>query len=293
MESWSIHYETGEERLDEAHKKIFQLAHQVDARLTAEHEPKSWVFVIREGVKYLYGLVLDHMRDEEAYMAEIHYPRLEEHRRIHEEFFKVHLAPYTRHITHDEIQRSDIAGFIFNIFGFLLEHITTEDLAIAGKGILAQAPEEQMTEEALAYEIDNLLAATMNFDAHTRILDKRYAGADFGNTIFQRSTYRIGEQEAVLIVGLQGDFLAATMEHDWGDEHAQEHLDLILSGMDLFAGGFWQTMSQRFMPGRHIELIERRSVPQDLIRRELIVSKPKTSVLFQTDRGKFSVSSSI
>ena len=81
--NWSDDYLVGITEIDEQHKAFFEATHRLyDHILNCEGEK-----AIEESVTFLRDYANNHFRIEEAFMQKHGFPRLEEHRKLHAEFF--------------------------------------------------------------------------------------------------------------------------------------------------------------------------------------------------------------
>jgi hemerythrin len=79
---WSDEYSLGNEELDNQHKELFEIAskiHNIRPNPKAKEQIKK---ILYDFSKYM----LYHFKAEEEYMEKIGYPKLEEHRKIHQKF---------------------------------------------------------------------------------------------------------------------------------------------------------------------------------------------------------------
>ena len=80
---WDERYNVGVDIIDREHKKLFTILNKLYG--FGDSGQKSH-FACQEAIKYFKDHAIQHFADEEAYMASIHYPGLETHRRIHKDF---------------------------------------------------------------------------------------------------------------------------------------------------------------------------------------------------------------
>lgn len=84
MPQWSSKYKLNHELLDSQHKELFRLANVVydmNPSITTKQE-------IIALFKAFYKYMDTHFKDEEAYMASISYPLLDEHKKLHHEIIE-------------------------------------------------------------------------------------------------------------------------------------------------------------------------------------------------------------
>lgn len=122
LPKWSDEYSIDNPHIDAQHRKLFEMAGNVEAiadRSVTKGEIKD---LLTEFFHYM----KEHFSDEEKYMEEINYPELEPHRRIHKEIIQsmVHLIS-TIKTTNDLKERLYLISK-----KWLLEHILFEDMKI-------------------------------------------------------------------------------------------------------------------------------------------------------------------
>jgi hemerythrin len=123
---WSDDYLIGIDEIDKQHKKFFEVVHKfyMDI-LNCEGEE-----AVEETLEFLKSYAVKHFQSEEAFMKKYEYPRIEEHKKLHEEF----------------IEKFDTLADKFNTFGpsqgladetldmaqnWLADHILDEDAQYA------------------------------------------------------------------------------------------------------------------------------------------------------------------
>lgn len=122
LPKWSDSYSIGNPELDEQHKKLFELAGEVETISDRSVSKKKLKGLLKEFFHYM----RDHFKAEEEYMKSINYPELEPHRRIHKEITQamVHLILSIK--TTNELKER-----LYRIAKkWLLEHILFEDMKI-------------------------------------------------------------------------------------------------------------------------------------------------------------------
>lgn len=80
---WTSDLETGDQKVDNQHKQIFELLDLLSSSIKEKKTKK----VIKETVEKLTTHILEHFRDEENLMSMCAYPHLAEHKIIHEKTF--------------------------------------------------------------------------------------------------------------------------------------------------------------------------------------------------------------
>ena len=115
--NWSQAIVTGLPAIDSQHKALFDMA--------ASFRGKGDQIRVMKTLAMLCDYAHTHLQDEEAMLAAIAYPRLAEHRLLHQEFRQMlrELLDASRHLTLDEI--ADRIEDLIN--GWFYQHILTVD----------------------------------------------------------------------------------------------------------------------------------------------------------------------
>ena len=82
LTDWSDDYLIGIEKIDNQHKEFFRIAHQFFTECLADEGEEC----LQETLNFLGNYARKHFEGEEAFMKEIEYPQLEEHKRLHINF---------------------------------------------------------------------------------------------------------------------------------------------------------------------------------------------------------------
>ena len=293
MITWSDNYIMGIEQFDHEHKQLFRLAEQIlsKMRLSNRSGSDTHMFVIREAVTYINSYFERHAKAEEAYMRSIGYEGYALHKMLHDDFQNGQLVKYRQIIESGQCRESDVWDFIGSGVGWLLEHIATADMAIVGKGILAQPPQPRMDHTALEQEINLLFASTLNIEANAKIASAQYAGEYYGKAIHQKMVYQTDKGEVSVISGIERTFLLDVAHMLYG-ETMEDEVELILSTVQSFGPHFWGTLGRRFAGNdSRISVKETQLLPGGMVHEELNRLQPTISLLFTSDKGKFSVAS--
>lgn len=131
----------GIEEFDHDHKQMFVIAGRLVDKV---RDPKSIadvrvrLFILREGVQYLRGYFDEHAIREEAYMRRMGYADYALHKQLHDEFMANTLQGYEKMVERGTCSREEVLDFVGRGIGWLVEHISTADLAIVGRGTLGK-----------------------------------------------------------------------------------------------------------------------------------------------------------
>ncbi|MGI5963434.1 MAG: bacteriohemerythrin [Lawsonibacter sp.] len=290
---WNEHYAMGIEAIDNDHKQLFQIAGKIietveDRAGMSEH---ARLFVVREGVKYLKNYFLEHAFREEAYMRQIGYEDYEAHKRLHDEFRYVQLARFEEIIERGMCTKKEVYDFVGVGIGWLLEHISTADMAIVGKGVLCQPKILELNEAVLEREVNMLFIATLNLNVNAKIIQRNYRGEPFGEAVYQEYTYRRGNRPLTVISGIEKSFLLSVANMVYGDDIGESD-GLILSTLEVFGGNFWRTLGERLIRSADsVEFKENHFLSQKQLQERFLAKVPAISVLFQSEKGKFFLAS--
>lgn len=276
--------------LDNDHKRLFQIAEKI---VNAVNDPqgtdeRTRIFVVREGVKYMKNYFAEHAAREEAYMRQIHYKDYAAHKRLHDEFQRDQLARFEQITERGTCTRDEVFDFIGAGIGWLLEHISTADMAIVGKGVLCQPAVEEINDQAVVEEVNRMFIATLNMDVNAGILSRDYAGENFGEAVYQKFVYEREGQKLNVIAGIEKQFLVNVAQSVYTEEDLSDADALVLSSLEIFGANFWRTLGERLAnPEQLADYREGRFLTQKQVRSLFDAQQPTVSVLFGSDKGKF------
>ncbi len=122
---WEASLETGHDDIDAQHRSLFALANELEDALGGDDYD---VDTVENAIYGLTDYVVEHFTDEEALMAEAHYPGMAAHRSLHEHLTRETMALAARYFNGERVAASKIAPFVA---GWLQEHIRGEDVRVA------------------------------------------------------------------------------------------------------------------------------------------------------------------
>lgn len=292
---WNENHIMGVEELDREHRQLFAIAGKLVDRVEEQDASDSAgrLFVLREGLKYLRSYFASHAVREEAYMRQIGYPGYAAHKRLHDEFQNVNLRKYEAILEKGACSREEVLDFVGLGIGWLVEHISTADLAIVGKGVLSKPRQKALHGPELEREINQLFAATLNLSVEARIIERNYSGGALNEAVYHELIYQKGEQQVSVLAGIEKDFLLRAAEQVYGS-HLEELDALILSTLELFSANFWRTLGNRFAGGvEGLEYRENHYLLHSQIKERFERRIPKLSLLFSSNSGRFFVASDL
>ncbi|CAM3632713.1 MULTISPECIES: bacteriohemerythrin [Helicobacter] len=122
LPAWSKEISVHNEKIDEQHKKLFEIAGRAYMMTEKKSSKEEVIGVLRELLEY----TKEHFKDEEEYMQSISFPRLEAHRAIHQDIIRDMVSAVTRVQNLNDL-KDEIAKIAKN---WLLVHIIKEDMQI-------------------------------------------------------------------------------------------------------------------------------------------------------------------
>ena len=140
---WDPRFETGFEKIDDQHKSLFQLANHLQQAVDRGLDDPD---AVADAVYGLVGYVVEHFRDEEALMAQIHYPGAGPHRALHEQLSAETMGITARYFAGEDVTPSQLAPLVCR---WLTEHIPVHDAAMVTYlraqigAVQAQVPPDQ------------------------------------------------------------------------------------------------------------------------------------------------------
>ena len=149
LPKWDNSYSVHNSKIDEQHKKLFELAAKVE-KISDKSVCKNEV---KELLAEFFNYMKDHFNDEEKYMHMIGYPDLEEHRKIHKEIIQLMI-----NLIKDIKSTNDLKEKLYLIAKkWLLEHILYEDMKVEKyrKSLLSLEDGSDVSFEEECQEEDN------------------------------------------------------------------------------------------------------------------------------------------
>lgn len=112
---WEKRYEIGVPKIDDQHKHLFKLAKDLEEDLSSAH--------IKQIIMELYKYTRFHFDTEEKLMADINYPEMSEHVKLHEDLIET-LNKVSRQDFDERLSVTTLRMFVYN---WLVEHIMNVD----------------------------------------------------------------------------------------------------------------------------------------------------------------------
>jgi hemerythrin-like metal-binding protein len=291
MDRWMANHQMGVEELDQDHAQLLNMVKLISRRIDDwNRDPERWPFLVREGTRYLDGFMRSHFQREEEYMRLIGYPQYQEHKQLHQTFFREQMRHFADRLDTEECGKDDVLKFLNSTYGWLILHVATADMAIVDKGVLNRRPNVSFDAETLPREIESLLWQTLNVRVHIKKVDTEFRGEQLKNAVFQKLVYDISGQEVTVIIGKERRFLSCLTDALWPDQWGVTdlaHVGFMQWTFDAFAVGFWRTLAARYVPDRMCAIKNRRFLEPQEVAPELNAVEFNHTFLFETDKGRF------
>ena len=278
--AWQDQYNIGVEVIDREHQRLFRIINKL---FSFQEDDKDSQWTCQEGIKFFKSHTMKHFTDEEAYMASIGYPGLEQHRRIHKGFRENTLPSLEQELERTDYSPDAVEHFLGVCTGWLIGHTLTEDQAIAGgsgtstwDGLL---PDEELAEMKKAIK---QLVFDM-FRLESQVISDAYGGEKFGRGIYYRLTYGRGaekEMQEVILV-FEEKLLINTVGKILGIQ--TNKLDaMLINAARYTARQFVGRIREHFPSMDDYELREENLLSYEQFRKVFTHKKPQVSLLLNT-----------
>lgn len=189
---WRPEFEIGVKTIDKEHRQLFKIINRL---FSLKNSGRDGEWTCREGIKFFKTHAITHFADEEAYMAEIGYNKLEQHRRIHEDFSGNMLPTLEKELEQSNYSDEAVAHFLGVCSGWLIGHTLTEDMAITGKkddfrwGNLFSDKEQDNVKKVVTQLLFDM------FRLEATLISDTYGGERFGDGVYYRIVYGAPDEE--------------------------------------------------------------------------------------------------
>lgn len=280
---WNNRYNIGVDIIDKQHKKLFSILNKL-FNFGQLAEKSQWV--CQEAIKYFKDHTLEHFQDEEDYMASIHYPGLEMHKRVHSNFRDITLPALERELKRNEYSENSVNHFLGVCAGWLIGHTLTEDLAIVSGETIKQwdnlLPEEEQA--IMGQTIISQLNSMFQLDS--RLIDNCYRGEQFGDSIYLRLVYITQDEKSwEFLLVFEEQLIVSTLGSVIRSRSKAINL-MLMNAARYTAMQFVERMK------RHFPSLEQAEMQEHLLTYEQFQKAfekdcPQFSLLFDTGKGYF------
>ena len=128
--SWSNAFSVGVKEIDDQHKKLVQLANELNDAMKAGHGKEALGKILGELISY----TATHFATEERLMERNHYPKADEHKKQHQDLVKSVLDLKSKFDAGNATLTAEVMVFLRD---WLSQHIINSDRAL-GKDLIAK-----------------------------------------------------------------------------------------------------------------------------------------------------------
>ena len=276
---WREEYSIGVDVIDQEHQRLFKIINKL---FTFKEENKDSQWTCQEGIKYFKGHTMKHFADEEAYMASINYPGLEQHRLIHKGFRENTLPALEQELERTDYAPDAVEHFLGVCAGWLIGHTLTEDQAIAGDRGSPWRSRLPSEEVAAVKKVIVQLVFDM-FQLESQAISEAYGGEKFGRGVYYRLVYGTqgDEKRQEVILVFEEKLLINTVGKILGIK--TNKLDaMLINAARYTARQFVGRMMEHFQADPPYELKEENLLSYEQFRKVFEREKPQVSLLFNT-----------
>lgn len=290
MLRWKDSYLMGIEQFDHEHRQLFSLAESILKRVRERgYEPETRLLIVRESLIYLKNYFERHARQEEEYMRQIQYEGYGLHKQLHDSFHTMLQEKYQIIVDRGRCDREEILEFIGTGIGWLLEHITTADMAIVGKGVSTEPKEQLLSLSTIERKLDFLFESTLKLKMNAKTVDARYQGDTDKDIVCHKIVYQKQGRMITVLAGLEKKLLDDIFTTLYGHKIENE-MALVLATVEIFGAQFWKTLAG-YLIGEDEAMAEvESSVLLEISPKQALKKfQPKISLRFASEKGEFFV----
>lgn len=126
---WREEFEIGIESIDEQHKELFVRYNDLLKCIKKSNDDNEILASVEETLDFLSEYIIYHFNSEERYQQKINYPRIDEHKKIHQSF-KETVLDFKREILKNPDFDELIMAFSGYLSAWLINHVCDEDQKI-------------------------------------------------------------------------------------------------------------------------------------------------------------------
>lgn len=280
---WNERLGLGIDHLDNAHKKLFSI---INRMVRLNEDPKNHKLICQEGIKYFKNYALGHFADEEAYMQSIRYKNYDMHKRLHDNMRDKTLPILEQEVAEAEFSFDSVQHFMNVCMAWLTQHIMMEDRAISGRipsrpAFICSQNEVHDLAVTAAEAVQNILGLK------AQIASEYYRGEDIGRSMFYRMTYRIGENNPILVyLGFEEKLILYTAKTMMGTPINKTEQIPISTVTDL-SKQMIHEIGKHIPQSEDYALLKENTISYDLLLKTFQNAYPPYSLLLRTNEGYF------
>ena len=127
---WKEKYKVGVPQIDAQHEELFSRVTAFVETLRSDTGWEEKVKKVNETLDFMKDYVVTHLRDEEDYQEEVGYPRLPEHKKIHDDMV-VYVGEIAEKYEKEGYREIVMQQFAGKLVTWLVNHVVVEDQKIA------------------------------------------------------------------------------------------------------------------------------------------------------------------
>lgn len=282
--TWEERYNIGIEIIDREHRKLFSILNKL---FRFGHTEEKSRFACQEAIKYFKEHAVQHFADEEAYMASIHYPGLESHRRIHKDFRERMLPALESELELTHFSHTAIQHFLCVCAGWLIGHTLIEDhMIVSGEPVQHWENLLPQDEQAvMGQTVAGLLHSMFRLDS--QLISSCYSGEKFGDEICCRLIYRGRDKKRMEFFLLFEEQLIGNTIGNVIDKKS-ETTDIMLCNIAKYVARQLVERVKRHFPSlEQFVLISEHLLSYEQFYKMYERLSPRFSLLFDTGQGYF------
>lgn len=278
---WQDRFNIGVDHIDNAHQSLFSNINEM-FHLKEQSEKRQWI--CQEGIRYFKDHAMQHFTDEEIYMTSIDCPKLETHKRLHDDFRDRILLELEKELEDTQYSMDSVNHFLGVCTGWLLAHTLTEDQAITGQNISKWEkllPKKE--HDAMIQTIIQTLYDMFRLDAH--VISESYGGEKFGDGVYYRLLYTTKQYEKwEIFLIFEEKLLVKTVGELMGDK--TNHLNvMLLNAARYMSQQFVTSIKEQFPFADLDQLWEESLLTYEQFQTAFEIEQPQFSLLFDTGAG--------
>lgn len=126
---WKDKYKVGVPLIDEQHQELFRRVEEFIVALRSDNPWEEKLDKVRETLDFMKVYVVEHFRAEEEYQAQVQYPGLRDHSKIHSDFAG-EVVEFEQQFAQLGYEEELVQKFAGKLLTWLINHVATQDQAI-------------------------------------------------------------------------------------------------------------------------------------------------------------------
>lgn len=292
MFKWNDKYRLGDETLDREHEEFVKYYNLYKSKMEKVANSKERRLFVESMMTYIENNFDEHIKHEESYMNKIGYKRLTAHVEQHEELRDSYITKFHRMLKGWDENEERVIGFVEECTGLLLNHMVTVDSEIKNYAEYVERCDRYSASNiALEDRVNILFEKILDKNIHAKIISDNYEGTSFGRAFYEELIYEYKENRLACIFGFEQSLMVEVGAKIYGENQRLE-IAFVLSTIQIFREHFMEAIAAKLSDFRlAMRLEDTKFLTLDMMQEELKKIKLKTSVMFDSDYGKFVIAS--